>query len=24
VGLCLWLAAYILVRTMKKKGYVKG
>jgi protein-S-isoprenylcysteine O-methyltransferase Ste14 len=24
VGLCLWLAAYVLVRTMKKRGYVKG
>jgi protein-S-isoprenylcysteine O-methyltransferase Ste14 len=24
VGLCLWLAAYVLVRAMKKGGYVKG
>lgn len=24
VGLCLWLAAYVVVRTMKKSGYVKG
>jgi protein-S-isoprenylcysteine O-methyltransferase Ste14 len=23
-GLCLWLAAYILVRTLKKRGYVTG
>jgi hypothetical protein len=23
-GLCLWLAAYAVVRTMKKSGYVKG
>jgi protein-S-isoprenylcysteine O-methyltransferase Ste14 len=24
IGLCLWFAAYALVRTMKKSGYVKG
>jgi hypothetical protein len=24
VGLCLWLVAYVLVRAMKKSGYVKG
>jgi protein-S-isoprenylcysteine O-methyltransferase Ste14 len=24
VGLCIWLAAYAVVRTMKKRGYVKG
>jgi protein-S-isoprenylcysteine O-methyltransferase Ste14 len=24
IGLCLWLAAYALVRAMKKGGYVKG
>ena len=24
VGLCVWFAAYVLVRAMKKSGYVKG
>jgi hypothetical protein len=24
LGVCVWLVAYVLVRAMKKSGYVKG